>query len=346
VSLSRLTPQCLPQFAQGATFSATAPTTTPPPGIVNACPRSERVAQSSFTPRATIEYRWRDGLLTYLSYAQGFKPGGFNTNETNELAGQSYRKEKVSSYEAGLKSTWLDKRLLLNADVYFNDYKDQQIGIQITNGVGAQAITTAGIVNAGRVHILGFEADVAFQVTDELQLAAAYAYTDATFNEYVQGPPPGSVAADFAACGVPAGQTSSDTNRAEAGNLCADFKGKQVGKNPKHALNLSASYRREIRDGLTLMGEISGLYRSKRYTDESNLAYLDPYWMWGLRAGVMWRNVEVIGFVDNLFDQSKVTSAQRNVDFGNPEGFAPGRAFIAYLPKPRTYGLRVIAKFK
>ena len=341
VSLSRLTPACLPQFANGATFSATAPATTPPPGVVAACPRTASLKYNEVTPRGTIEFKPAEGKLIYGSVSKGFKPGGFNTNEVFDFTGQGYRPEKVIAYELGTKTSWLDRTLIINADIYYNDYTDQQIGVQnsLTSPTG-QVVTTAGIVNAGKVEVKGFEADVDWRATENLRLSIGYAYTDAEFKEYVQGPPPGSAAAAFTACGVPAGQTSSDQNRAEAGNACADFSGKKVGKSPKHAINLSAAWRQDFSTKGSWFVEGSAMYRSKRFLDEANLAYLGSYWRAGARAGVEFDAFSFTGYVENIFDNRDIESTQRLIDFGRPEGFAPGRGYIAYLPHPRTYGIR------
>ncbi len=347
VTLSKLRPVCLPQFQNGATFSPTAPTTTPPPGVVAACARTARLKSEKLTPRFTAEYRAGDEVLLYASFAQGFKPGGFNTNEIVDFTDQGYQPEKVNAYEFGVKSNLFDRSLTLNADVYYNDYTDQQIGVQNTNvSPTGQTVTTAGIVNAGKVRILGFEADIDWRVSDRLRFGLGYAYTRSKFDSYIQGPPPGSTAATFDECGVPQGQTSSDQNRAEAGNICADFSGNWVGKSPRHALNLSAEYRQPFGgDRDSWFVEANGLYRSKRYTDESNLAYLPDYWRFGARAGVDWQGLSLTAYVDNIFDNKRIESAQRNVDFGRPEGFAPGRGFTAYLPNPRTFGLRAAYRF-
>ena len=235
---------------------------------------------------------------------------------------------------------------MLNLDAYRNRYKDQQIGVQLsTPGAGGAIVTTAGIVNAASVKIWGLEADMSWRVADPLTIGINYAYTDAYYGSYIQGPPPGSVAADFAACGVPNGQTSSDQNRAEAGNICGDFSGKTVGKSPKHALNLSATFSQEFGTDSNWFIETNALYRSKRFTDESNLASLPSYWVAGAKVGVEFGKYSVTAYVDNLFNSRKIKSAQRLIDFGNPEGFAPGRGFIAYLPQPRSFGVRLGAEF-
>ncbi len=342
VSLSKLVPTCLPGFAQGATFSPSAPATSPPPGVVVACPQTGSINDSRWTPRFTAEYHVMPDVMVYGSYAEGFKPGGFNTNEQVSLTNQLYRAESVQTYELGIKSSWLDRRLVINMDVYRNNYKDQQIGVQLTSG---NNVTTAGIVNAAAVIVKGFEADISWRIASPLTLGVNYAYTDAKYENYIQGPPPRALPAVVAACGVAAGQTSSDTNRAEAGNICADFSGKHVGKSPRHSLNVSALYERSMGDGKNLFAEINGSYRSERFTDESNLARLPAYWLWSLKVGAEIDNFSVTMGVTNLLNSKVIQSAQRNIDFGLPEGFAPGRAFIAYLPNPRALNLRVGFKF-
>ena len=346
VTLSKLVPSCLPQFANGATFSPTAPATTPPPGIVAACPRTAISKNDKFTPRLTAEFRPIDDLLVYATYAKGFKPGGFNTNEVVEFDGQGYRPESVNAYELGIKSSLFDRALTANLNGYFNDYTDQQIGVQnsLTSPTG-QVVTTAGIVNAGSVEIYGFEADLDWRVNSNIRLDLTYAYTHAQFKSYVQGPPPGAAGAG-ANCGTPAGQTSSDQNRAEAGNICADFSGQAVGRSPKHALNVAAEYRQPFgsaRDSWFVTA--NAMYRSDRFTDESNLAIIPHYWRVGLRAGIDLGGLSVTAYVDNLFDNRTIESAQRNINFGLPEGFAPGRSILAYLPNPRTFGLRAGYRF-
>ena len=346
VTLSKLTPACLPQFVNGSTFSPAAPATTPPPGIVAACPQSATAKNEKVTPRLTAEFKPNDDILVYASFATGFKPGGFNTNEIVEFSGQGYRPERVTAYELGFKSSLFDRAVTANFAAYLNDYTDQQIGVQnsLTSPTG-QTVTTAGIVNAGSVKIYGFEGDIDWRINNNIRLDVTYAFTQAEFASFIQGPPPGAAGAGTS-CGTPQGQTSSDQNRAEAGNICADFSGNQVGRSPRHALNMAAEYRQPFgsgRDNWFLVA--NALYRSDRFTDESNLSILPSYWRVGLRAGLELGGLSVTAFVDNLFDNRTIESAQRNIDFGRPEGFAPGRSIIAYLPNPRTFGLRAGYRF-
>ncbi|MEE4174568.1 MAG: TonB-dependent receptor [Xanthomonadales bacterium] len=343
-SLRGLAPVCLPGIPQGAIFMGVPGPDVPPPGTVQGCPRSETLSYDEWTPRVTLDWDWRENVLLYANAARGFKPGGFNTNEVIELAGQGYLPEFVDAYELGFKSRWLGNRLRLDGAIFYNDYTDQQIGVQRNQaGTGGTVVAVPGIVNAASVESRGFELAGDWFFDSGITLSFAYAYTDASFEEYVQGPAPTAPPDAFAACGVPEGQTSSAQTRAEAGNACADFSGNAVAKNPEHAANVGVLYRGLVGDrGTSWFTELIGTYRSKRYVDEANLSWMPSYTLFDLQVGLEFERFSVIGFVTNLTDDDTIRTAQRNVDPGNPEGFAPGRSVIAYLPEPRVAGVRLV----
>jgi outer membrane receptor protein involved in Fe transport len=296
------------------------------PNVAYDCFDEDRVKTDVFTPRALVEYTPTDDALYYASITTGFKPGGFAANEAVILAGQRYQEEEVTTYEVGAKTEWLDRRLRLNGALYFNDYRDQQIGVQQTPPGSVTPIP--GITNAARVEVWGVEADATWLVSNNLQLSLAYAYTDAVFERYVQ---------------TEAGSTA--LNKAEAGNIDADFSGNQVGKNPRHALSAAVDYYGELAGGYEWFAGATGLYRSRRYLDESNLNYLPEFYRVNLRLGIESGRYQLMAYVDNALDGDEVTNGQRVVDLGNPDGFAPGRAYFLHLPQPRVYGLRLQASF-
>lgn len=335
------------EIPQGATFQGVPGPDVPPPGTVQACPRTETVTFKEWAPRLTVDWDVTDNIMLYASAARGFKPGGFNVNEMIEFDGQGYRPEFLDAYEVGFKSNWREFNLTVDAALFFNDYTDQQIGIQRNQPSGGGTIVAVpGITNAAAVESRGFEIAASWSPTYRLNLGMGYAYTDATFKNYVQGPSPLAEPEAFEVCGVPAGQVSSPQLRTEAGNACADFSGNRVAKNPKHALTFGALYRAPLGQGANTWSiELNGQYRSKRYVDEANLSWMPSYTNYDLRAGFEFERFTIMGFIDNLTDDDTIRSAQRNVDPGRPEGFAPGRAVIAYLPEPRVAGVRLIYQF-
>ena len=263
------------------------------------------------------------------------------------LEGQEFLPEFVTAYELGLKGKFLDNRLSVDAALFYNDYTDQQIGVQRNQvGAGGTIVAVPGIANAASVESKGFEIYGDLLLTNNLNLTLGYAYTDATFARFVQGPSASAGPDSFALCGVPEGQTSSAQVRAEAGNVCADFSGNAVAKNPEHALNIDLLYRGSLgsTDNSYFL-ELNGQYRSKRFVDEANLSFTPSYTRFDFQAGLEFDRLSITAFVTNLADDDTIQSAQRNVDPGNPEGFAPGRSIIAYLPDPRTVGIRVGYQF-
>ncbi|MEM6708020.1 MAG: TonB-dependent receptor, partial [Pseudomonadota bacterium] len=324
ISLLQQTPQ---PFCPPETDDRDVPQSQKYPNVAYDCSTRDSVSSSVFTPRVVAEFQRNDTQLYYASVTTGFKPGGFAANEAVTLEGQRYKEEHVTTYEVGARSQWLDRSLQLNGAVYFNDYKDQQIGIQQEPAGSVSPIP--GITNAARVQVFGVELDATWQPTANLRLGAAYAFTDAVFEDYVQGE-----------------DGSTTLNRTEAGNIDADFSGNRVGKNPRHAWNLDVDYGRPLAaTGFEWLAGATAIYRSRRYLDEANLAYLPSFYRINLRFGLESDRYQLLGYVDNLLDDDQVTNGQRVVDLGNPDGFAPGRGYLLHLATPRSYGVRFQARF-
>jgi iron complex outermembrane receptor protein len=87
---------------------------------------NESKSWSAFTGDAALSYKWTPDLLTYVSVARGFKAGGFNdglSQQDNPPFGPEY----VTSYEAGVKSSWLQRRLTVDAATYYYKWSDIQV---------------------------------------------------------------------------------------------------------------------------------------------------------------------------------------------------------------------------
>ncbi len=302
------------------------PMCPPSPGGASSCGDRASLSESKFTPRVSLDYKFREGLMLYATFAQGYKPGGYNVNEVTNLSQQGYRSESVDTYELGVKTDWLDRRLLLNAAAFFNDYTDQQVGIQRVDDTTGQ--TLSAIANAGQVEIQGLEVEAVWRATQNLSFNAFYALTDGEYKEFVIGP------------------LATALQRVEAGNRTGDFSGRAVQKTSKHSVNLGVEYRDRLPNGLQWFAEASGIYRSERFLDEANLQTLPSYSVMDVRAGLIGERWGLTAFVNNVFDDDKIKSAARFVDVGRTEGFgAPGRAILAYLPVPRVYGVRLELTF-
>ena len=97
----------------------------------NAGVRSDEESWSEPTYTARIGYQFTDDINSYLRYDRGFKSGGYNdqTGTATVILDAflaPYDPEFADSYEAGLKTTWLEGRLRLNAALFYVEYTDAQ----------------------------------------------------------------------------------------------------------------------------------------------------------------------------------------------------------------------------
>ena len=75
----------------------------------------------NLSPRLSVAYRWTDNLMTYLSYSEGFKSGGFNERYGRAIPGgfpTSFEPEELQTIETGFKTEIFDHRLRVIADKF------------------------------------------------------------------------------------------------------------------------------------------------------------------------------------------------------------------------------------
>ena len=139
---------------------------------------------SKFTPSASIAYRWTDDAMTYLSYSEGFKGGGWNSHfndpplsAAEQAALQEFRPEEAQTIEIGAKLD-LGGTVRLNLAAFTSDYKD----MQVTYRGPAPAGVAPFLTNAGKASIDGAEAELTWAPTPDWRIEASLGYLDATID--------------------------------------------------------------------------------------------------------------------------------------------------------------------
>ncbi len=153
--------------------------TTLPSGAVVPAPfgRADRT-YSDFSPSGVIAFDITDDVNVYAKVATGYQTGGFNlTASSLARFSQGFGPEYADSYELGLKSTWLDNRLRVNAALFTTERKDMQVSVPDPNN-----LSVTDMFNAGKATINGLELDVAARPIPALSLSLAYAWLDAKFD--------------------------------------------------------------------------------------------------------------------------------------------------------------------
>jgi iron complex outermembrane recepter protein len=151
------------------------------PGFDNEAAGSQ--GWSQFTPRIALDYSPRDGLMTYASWSQGFKSGGFNGRGNSTETIGPYDPELVNTYELGMKSEWFDRTLRFNFVGFMTDYSDKQEEVIRRNPQTGATITT--VTNASSVRYWGMEMEVAAVPTKGLTLSGTAAYLNARYRDFV-----------------------------------------------------------------------------------------------------------------------------------------------------------------
>jgi outer membrane receptor protein involved in Fe transport len=122
--------------------------------------------------KGIVSYQYSDDLLFFFNYSEGFRPGGFNRIDNDDVP-TTYISDEVTNYELGWKTTFFDGSLRFNGSIYQIDWDGLQVGITDFN-ISVITFTT----NAADAEIRGFEGDLTWQATDQLTLAAAWSLND------------------------------------------------------------------------------------------------------------------------------------------------------------------------
>ncbi len=260
----------------------------------------------SFSPKASLEYKWTDALMTYASVSRGFKSGGFNGRPVAAEALRPFDPEFVTSYEAGLKSEWLDRRLRLNAAYYYTDYKDIQLTIATAAQDGSFIFVTE---NAAKGRVQGFEIEMQARPAQGLEITGGVGYTDAQYTEL-----------------DPGATVTLDTKFPKA---------------PKWSLNGAIQYSVPVDDFVivTIRGDYA--YKSKLFHDPINSpgGSQDGYSLINAKLSLsnMDETWQLALFGKNLTNKNYMTNAYGDaINFGYTE---------TYYGPPREWGLSLEARF-
>ncbi|HET6629981.1 MAG TPA: TonB-dependent receptor [Woeseiaceae bacterium] len=138
------------------------------------------VGEESFddvTPKVSLEYRWTDDVMTYASFARGFKSGGFTGRYVIPTAApRPFDPEEVTTWELGFKSEFLDSRVRLNGAGFYSDYQDIQV--VIFNGVAPETR------NAAKGRIRGGEIELTAVPVPDLLFTGGLGYLDAEYTGF------------------------------------------------------------------------------------------------------------------------------------------------------------------
>lgn len=259
------------------------------------------------TGRFAVDWQAMEDVLLYASFSTGFKSGGFTGGASTPLRGSTpFSPEHAKNYEIGVKSRFLERRVLFNATAFFNDLSNLQVTrfFQPFDGQFGEFITE----NAGSAEVYGLEIEAVALITDNLEVGGNYAYLDAQFTSFTGTP--------------------SITGT-------GDFTGNRLRLSPKHSASLYARLTWDLVYG-QMAAKVNYRYQSLAFLDPNNNAIttIPSYDIWDIRLAFTspdgrW---EIAGFVKNLGNERYRTHvfSQRG-----------SRIAFALFGEPRTGGVTV-----
>ena len=273
---------------------------------------------NNFSPRLTLLYAATDLTNLYATISRGFKAGGIEAQPVAAGGNQVYKPETLTNYELGVKTESGDKRLRLDADVFYMDWKDIQadysIGVLGPGNSGVSFIT--GISNAASARSYGFETEATALVAEGLTVGAGAGYDRSTYGTY---------------------------NDAQTGTgASASLTGATLPNSPKWTLHADSQYTRKFSADASGFLRLEWYYKGGIIPDQNSEFHTGFPWdvpafnIWTLRAGYNGGNWSVTAFDENLLNTKYYTNAYE-------KAFVTGM-FIE--PGYRNIGVRLTVRTK
>lgn len=263
------------------------------------------------TATLNLQYQATDDVLTYFTYSNGYKAGGFNVDLVPTIDDLRFEEETVDSFEVGVKSDLFDRKLRLNVTAFRAEYDDYQVfQFRFDPFSGTTALL---ISNAASVTTQGLEIEGIARISDAFELSYGIGFTDAEFDDF----PGGAV----------------DPNTGDPLNVA----GNTLPRAPDVTANLSARYQFVVGSagGIASVGYT---YRGEQYFNPDNRENSRQGAYGLLNASLdldINENWSIGIWGQNLTDE--LYRGMRGVSF-------LGIPFSLYM-QPRTYGAEVAYRF-
>jgi iron complex outermembrane receptor protein len=269
---------------------------------------------SAFNYRAALNYQFTQEVLAYASITTGFKSGDFNGGFLSNNAAEAARQlqpvlpETVTAYEVGLKSTWFDHRLLVDLAAFYNDYRDEQVFVEVLPVAGGTGLPLNVLDNAPKAHTEGLDAEFVARPFRGLTFTNNLGLLETRIDEF----------------------TSNRTT------VITDYTGHRLPLAPKFSYSGILDYKTPLGAGAVDF-QVSANYRSMQHFDLANSPYTTQaaYWLANMRLGYIFdhNRMEAAVFVHNLFDKQYLSYSY---DLSNPFGIIE-----QVVGPPRSVGVSI-----
>lgn len=203
-------------------------------------------------------YQITPDALLYLSAASGEKSGSVQFDSSGQPL--NVDPEKIFDIELGIKSLWLNRKLLLNANLYQTTVRDYQQTTSVYDPVttaangGSTLYYSSVLGNIPKIRARGIEIDSSYSPVRNLTLGAGFSYNRAVYQDW-----------HTATC-------PNELNVSSSTAVC-DNTGKQIVAAPKFVGTLSIDYQQPVGRGYNAHGWVNDTYRASQNLDNNLSRY-------------------------------------------------------------------------
>jgi len=134
---------------------------------------------SAFLPKLGLTYHFNDDISSSFIYQKAYRSGGVGYNIAQSYF-FTYDAEYTDNYELSLRSVWLDGELVVNANLFYLDWTDQQV--EVRNSAATYDTET---FNAGESEVKGFETEIFYYPSSKLSITAGVGLAKTEFTDFV-----------------------------------------------------------------------------------------------------------------------------------------------------------------
>jgi outer membrane receptor protein involved in Fe transport len=290
-------------------------------------------------PTGTIRltYAFREDTHAYGKYTRGWKPGTFNATASQFTGPTSAEPETIDSFETGLRGSWFDGRLGMDAALFYYAYSNYQIfTAQQFLGGNPEFV----ILNANDAEVYGAELDAQARPWEGGYLNLRFHWLESQFLDFVK--------------------TDQFLNPAAGASDTVVFKqtqnsGNPLPNSPRFKISLTGEQTVPIGRYGSVTLRYDGVWTDKTFYDPSAGSGLGDvngdeflpddtiaqvaFWLHNLRLS--WRSpseaIEIAGWVRNLENEGYKTFAF--------DGSTFRQTTIYFVGDPRTIGASLVVNF-
>lgn len=278
----------------------------------------QKTKSDNFSYKGSVGWAVNPSNFLYAFVATGFKPGGLNP-PVGLVAPGFFKEETVTSYEAGWKSSFADRRIRTTLSGFYNAYKDFQV--IIANPAFPVFGTEINVPDTTKIY--GFEAEAEAKFGGFAFNVGTNVLHSEIGRFFAVDPRRGIIT--IAPCDPATGPGNA---------ACVNLNGRDQTYAPKFTFNVGASYEIKLGDGATL-------------TPRANYGHVGKQWATLFQTSALGDRLEDRNILNAqlAFTKGSLTVTGYATNLTDQHYPAALNSGLYFAGAPRQYGVKVLKSF-